>query len=79
MRRTDVFVHQFATYLDTLQLQTWCGGIGSHWAERRTRISMLWRNDSLSANGFNVCRSTRTQSVAASMMDWALLGSLPSI
>jgi acyl-ACP thioesterase len=46
VRRTDVVVHQFASYLNTLQLQTWCGGVGSHWAERRTRISLLGNDPS---------------------------------
>ncbi|NBR93083.1 MAG: hypothetical protein EBT46_06365, partial [Actinobacteria bacterium] len=47
VRRTDVFVQRFASYLDTLQLQTWCGGVGSHWAERRTRISLVGDDASL--------------------------------
>lgn len=40
VRRTEMWVHRFPTYLDGLQLDTWCGGVGSHWAERRTRISL---------------------------------------
>lgn len=38
VRRTEMWVHRFPKYLDGLRLDTWCGGIGSHWAERRTRI-----------------------------------------
>ena len=38
VRRTEMWVRQFPKYLDRLRLTTWCGGVGSHWAERRTRI-----------------------------------------
>jgi acyl-ACP thioesterase len=38
VRRTVVHVHRFPVYLQELGLVTWCGGYGSHWAERRTRI-----------------------------------------
>jgi len=38
VRRTEMWVHHFPKYLDDLVLTTWCGGVGSHWAERRTRI-----------------------------------------
>lgn len=38
VRRTVVDVTRFPTYLDEVQVGTWCGGIGSHWAERRTRL-----------------------------------------
>ncbi len=38
VRRTEMWVHHFPKYLDDLQMETWCGGIGSHWAERRTRL-----------------------------------------
>jgi acyl-ACP thioesterase len=41
VRRTEMWVQQFPKYLDELVLETWCGGVGSHWAERRTRISVL--------------------------------------
>ena len=41
VRRTDIFVQQFPSYLDTVRLHTWCGGVGSHWAERRTRLSLI--------------------------------------
>lgn len=41
VRRTVIDVHQFPTYMQEIDLTTWCGGIGSHWAERRTRISAL--------------------------------------
>lgn len=39
VRRTVVDVSRFPTYLDELQVGTWCGGLGSHWAERRTRLT----------------------------------------
>jgi acyl-ACP thioesterase len=39
VRRTELWVHQFPVYMHDVQLQTWCGGYGSHWAERRTRIT----------------------------------------
>lgn len=38
VRRTEMWVHQFPEYMDDVKLRTWCGGYGSHWAERRTRI-----------------------------------------
>lgn len=41
VRRTVVDVHQFPVYLQEVALETWCGGLGSHWAERRTRISAV--------------------------------------
>jgi acyl-ACP thioesterase len=41
VRRTEVWMYDFPAYLDTLQLATWCGGLGSHWAERRTRVSLI--------------------------------------
>jgi acyl-ACP thioesterase len=41
VRRTEMWVQQFPKYLDELVLETWCGGVGSHWAERRTRISVV--------------------------------------
>ncbi len=40
VRRTEMWVHHFPTYLDDLVLTTWCGGVGSHWAERRTRLTI---------------------------------------
>jgi len=40
VRRTEMWVHSFPKYLDRLWLTTWCGGVGSHWAERRTRIEV---------------------------------------
>ena len=39
VRRTVVDVHEFPAYLQEIDLVTWCGGLGSHWAERRTRIA----------------------------------------
>lgn len=41
VRRTVVDVRDFPVYLQEIELTTWCGGTGSHWAERRTRISAL--------------------------------------
>lgn len=39
VRRTVLDVLSFPTYLQELDVVTWCGGTGSHWAERRTRLS----------------------------------------
>lgn len=41
VRRTVVDVLRFPTYLEQMQIVTWCGGVGSHWAERRTSIRSL--------------------------------------
>ena len=41
VRRTVLDIVRFPTYLDQISLVTWCGGLGSHWAERRTRIMSL--------------------------------------
>lgn len=38
VRRTSMLVHRFPTYQQSLAVHTWCGGVGSHWAERRTRL-----------------------------------------
>lgn len=38
VRRTAVRVHKFPVFQEPLSLQTWCGGLGSHWAERCTLI-----------------------------------------
>jgi acyl-ACP thioesterase len=38
VRRTVVDVLRFPTYLEQVTLSTWCGGVGSRWAERRTSI-----------------------------------------
>lgn len=38
VRRTQVWVREFPRYLDELTLHTWCGGVGSHHAERRTQV-----------------------------------------
>ena len=38
VRRTEMWVYQFPTYMTDIALTTWCGGYGSHWAERRTHI-----------------------------------------
>lgn len=39
VRRTEMWVHQFPVYMDDVKVRTWCGGYGSHWAERRTQIA----------------------------------------
>lgn len=41
VRRTEMWVQHFPSYLENIRVETWCGGIGSHWAERRTRISLF--------------------------------------
>jgi len=41
VRRTVLDVHRFPRYLEEINLTTWCGGVGSHWAERRTRMTSL--------------------------------------
>lgn len=38
VRRTQIWVTNFPKYLDQIELTTWCGALGSHWAERRTQI-----------------------------------------
>ncbi len=38
-RRTVISVEQFPDYLDLLTLRTWCGGLGSRWAERRYSVA----------------------------------------
>jgi len=38
VRRTAMWVTSFPKYLDKIELTTWCGALGSHWAERRTQI-----------------------------------------
>jgi acyl-ACP thioesterase len=39
VRRTVIDVLRFPTYLEPLDMVTWCSGIGSRWAERRVDIS----------------------------------------
>jgi acyl-ACP thioesterase len=41
VRRTVIDVRTFPVYLQEVDLTTWCGGTGSHWAERRTRIASV--------------------------------------
>ena len=43
VRRTVIDVRTFPVYLQEVDLTTWCGGVGSHWAERRTRITSMRR------------------------------------
>ncbi|MEP7048464.1 MAG: acyl-ACP thioesterase domain-containing protein [Ilumatobacteraceae bacterium] len=39
VRRTVIDIHRFPTYLESLEMVTWCSAIGSRWAERRIDIS----------------------------------------
>ena len=39
VRRTVIDVLHFPTYLEQLEMVTWCSGIGSRWAERRVDIT----------------------------------------
>jgi acyl-ACP thioesterase len=39
VRRTVIDVHRFPTYLEPLDMVTWCSGLGSRWAERRVDIN----------------------------------------
>ncbi len=41
VRRTVLDIHEVAKYLQEVRLTTWCGGLGSHWAERRTQVCTL--------------------------------------
>ena len=41
VRRTEVWMYEFPSYVQRLRLATWCGGLGSHWAERRTQVSII--------------------------------------
>jgi acyl-ACP thioesterase len=41
VRRTVIDVHQFPTYLEPLDMVTWCSGLGSRWAERRVDIASV--------------------------------------
>lgn len=41
VRRTVLDVDRFPVYLQEVDVTTWCGGLGSHWAERRTRLSTI--------------------------------------
>lgn len=41
VRRTVIDVTEFPAYLQEVDLVTWCGGVGTHWAERRTRVTAL--------------------------------------
>lgn len=39
VRRTTLAVHRFPVYQQPVAVATWCGAIGSHWAQRRTRFA----------------------------------------
>jgi acyl-ACP thioesterase len=38
VRRTEIWAWGAPRYMEDVTLRTWCGGYGSHWAERRTSI-----------------------------------------
>ena len=38
VRRTSLRSDVFPSYLEMVDMRTWCSGVGSHWAERRTSI-----------------------------------------
>jgi acyl-ACP thioesterase len=38
VRRTALRVTKFPVFQEKLHLSTWCSGVGSHWAERATRL-----------------------------------------
>ena len=47
VRRTVIDVREFPTYLESVDMVTWCSGIGSRWAERRShrrldQAATLW-------------------------------------
>ena len=39
VRRTAIAVHAFPSYVEPLQLRTWCSGFGAAWAERRITMT----------------------------------------
>ena len=38
VRRVDMGVREFPAFRSTVEVRTWCSGIGARWAERRVRI-----------------------------------------
>jgi acyl-ACP thioesterase len=38
VRRTALRVEKFPVFQEKLRLETWCSGLGSHWAERATQL-----------------------------------------
>jgi acyl-ACP thioesterase len=40
VRRAVIDVLQFPTYLEPLEMLTWCSGLGSRWAERRVDVDV---------------------------------------
>lgn len=38
VRRTEIWAWGLPRYMEVVELRTWCGGYGSHWAERRTSL-----------------------------------------
>jgi acyl-ACP thioesterase len=49
VRRTVIDVHQFPTYLEPLDMVTWCSGLGSRWAERRVDLRAVAGGGSISS------------------------------
>lgn len=41
VRRVDMGVHSFPAMRDTIDVVTWCSGVGARWAERRVRIASV--------------------------------------
>ena len=39
VRRVDMGVRQFPVFRSTVEVVTWCSGVGARWAERRVRIT----------------------------------------
>lgn len=39
VRRTAIEVHRFPVYDEAVALATWCSGVGSRWADRRTTLT----------------------------------------
>ena len=49
VRRTVIDVLSFPTYLESLDMVTWCSGLGSRWAERRVDLGGAGRGSISSA------------------------------
>lgn len=49
VRRTVIDVLQFPTYLEPLDMVTWCSGLGSRWAERRVDLRSAGGGGSISS------------------------------
>ena len=61
VRRTAIAVHAFPSYVEPLQLRTWCSGFGAAWAERRITMTgepaspIYFQNFSFSIAVASVC------------------------